>query len=162
MTSKAYSRPTIATEEVLSCYQCKQETSVTTADHNATATTNSKAQPYYLDNLVHSSGWKFSSHHDKILNESGLASLTKDIKRALVEKLPSLKKNEADTWINDDNLNINDSKLHLPPMLFGKDVFQMRIGTGTLSINARDALLCWAAQVRCDIKCCNQSLFYDF
>lgn len=144
--SKACRRPTFAAEEVLSSYRAKQET--LTSNESTTEPSSAQGQPYFLDSLVLPSGWVISSHHDKILNESSLTALTREIKSSLVYSFPSLDNAEKASWITEDSLNINNRKLHLPPMLFGKDIFQMRVGSGVLSVTATDALLCWAAQVR--------------
>ena len=99
--------------------------------------------PKYCDVLVHPSGWKFYSFHRHILQENEVKELSSRVKRLLLKQFPSVKKelhhlfrnhtqhhDQAvlsekefeDQWIDDDHLDINSFKLHLPPVLFGVDV----------------------------------------
>ena len=138
-------RPTIATEEVLDKYFSKRESILCESNEQSTVKVSDST---YIDSLVHAK-WKFTSHHNKILNENQLKTLTKAIKSALYKDHPSIQRQtvENEKLLDDDNLNINKSKLHLPPMLFGNDILQLRVGDAELSVNAGDALLCWVAQV---------------
>lgn len=92
--------------------------------------------------------WSFKSHHDKILDSSGLIKLAKEITLKLNDNC------EAEWDDEEDRIKVNGFQLHVPPMTFGNDVFsltysdsQMTIAnTTTISFNSRDSILTWAAQ----------------
>lgn len=141
---KGSHRATIAEEEVLTAHGCRKRIAPKYID---SAAADAK-ETQFLDSLTHANGWEFTSHHTKILNESELHGLSSNIKRILADRFPSLKQ-EGPEWISGDSMEINKCKLHLPPMLFGNDTFQIKIGNSILEMNAGDAMLSWAAQVQC-------------
>ena len=122
--SAAYVRPTFADDEVLTLHGCRQ-LSIPLPDQCA--------NKGFVDVLEHgSSGWRFISHHNKILSSLSLDRTAVDIKESIL-----LLKEEASL----------SHSLHLPPMLFGLDIMRIQLGTATLQLSAVDALVCWAFQV---------------
>jgi len=97
-----------------------------------------------VQKLIHPSGWIFSAHHTKILNEGEILKLSQELKHRLSLAYPSF--GVANTVVDDDHVQVGDCKLHLPPMLFGNDIFTLCHGDEVLSINAGDALMSWIAQ----------------
>lgn len=136
---KSGHRATFADEEVLSEYNCSKE-SIPLSESPNNNTNNT------VDILKNRNGWEFCSHHCTILNEMENICLTENIKKSLADRLPSLRSN-GPAWLVGDSLEINECKLHTPPMLFGRDFIEIRTGRSVLSLNACDAILCWAAQV---------------
>lgn len=134
---KAGHRATFAADEVLSEHSFSKE-SVPEKSSGSSATT--------VDVLRGRSGWEFSSRHGSILNEAENITLAEGIKKSLTVCLPSLQRYGLE-WFTGDSLEINKCKLHTPPMLFGRDFIEIKIGGSILSLNACDAILCWAAQV---------------
>jgi hypothetical protein len=139
---KAGHRPTIAQDEVLTEFSCSKKCSTL----SPTVGENSRKSCTYIDSLVHKAGWEFTASHTTILSEPELKDLTERLKESASRQFMSLGCLEAE-WRKGDALEINKCKLHIPPMLFGKDVFVIKVGRAALSINACDAVLCWAIQV---------------
>jgi hypothetical protein len=105
--SKAFKRPVFAGDDILSKYSFARASQETESDVSQHST--------FTDNLTHAN-WKFTSSHNKILNESGLAELTKTIKEKLAERFVSLQDSgDVSKWIEEDSLNVNGCKLHVPP-----------------------------------------------
>ena len=138
--SRVTKRPVFASADVLDKYSFTKSSESLGDD---------LTQLSFLDTLYQPSGWKFTSYHDKILNERGLSSLTETIKGRLAHRFPSLQEENSniEEWIAEDSLNVNACKLHVPPMLFGNDIFHIQFGDFVLSMDANDAILSWAAQV---------------
>ena len=145
--SRVTKRPVFASADVLEKYSFTK-TSEPLGDDLTQLT--------FLDTLSQPSGWKFTSYHDKILNEKGLSNLTENIKAKLARQFPSLQEENSniEEWIAEDSLNVNACKLHVPPMLFGNDIFHIQFGDFVLSMDASDAILCWAAQVCLHFRMC--------
>ena len=114
--SKVTKRPVYANDGVLDTYAFSRSSEQLSED---------LTHPAFLDSLTQPTGWKFTSFHDKILNEKGLADLTRTIKVKVNERFPSVGEDEPNVagWIEEDSLNVNACKLHVPPMLFGNDIF---------------------------------------
>jgi len=94
--------------------------------------------------------WKFKSKHHHMLDSSEMNKLAEDIAATIGGRTSS-----------EDHVVISGHTLRLPAMVFGKDVFEMAYhspSTSTtttvndspssviISLNALDALSCWAAQ----------------
>jgi hypothetical protein len=128
----------------------------------------------FCDVLEHPSGWKFHSFHRHILNEQENVLTVKRIKDLLAQEFPSFREqqkkittystetvsvrenslkeealDESHTKDDDDHLEVNGYKLHLPPMLFGADLMLLSLpkNKGHLSMSSTDALYAWVAQV---------------
>ena len=123
------------------------------------------------DVLEHPSGWKFHSFHRHILNEQENVLTVKRIKELLSKEFPSFRESlerqaqekaavteahdcdsntvESHKKDEDDHLEVNGYKLHLPPMLFGADLMLLSLPDkkGHLSMSPMDALYAWVAQV---------------
>jgi len=95
-----------------------------------------------------STGWSFESLHSKIPNELELQNLIKGLKSSLRSKYNSLAVSDEgdDQEQDDDNFQINEFRLHIPPMIFDKDIMRLKVGVNSISINAADALNLWASQ----------------
>ena len=96
--------------------------------------------------------WKFKSKHHHMLDSSEMIKLAEDIAVTI-----------GGTTSSEDHVVIAGHTLRLPAMVFGKDVFEMTYqipstsstptttvdnspSSMTISLNALDALSCWAAQ----------------
>ena len=94
--------------------------------------------------------WKFKSKHHHMLDSSEMNKLAEDIAATI-----------GGTTSSEDHVVISGHTLRLPAMVFGKDVFEMAYHSPSttttttindspssviISLNALDALSCWAAQ----------------
>lgn len=146
---KACHRPNIAADDIIEKYGCVR------CVHNLPASQKKPEQivnvsagdDRCIDTLSHPSGWSFTSHHSTILNETEHVQLGEAIKLNFVTRYPSLQ-SQGEEWIKGDSMEVNNSKLHIPPMIFGKDILQVRVGSSAIALKASDAILCWAAQVQ--------------
>lgn len=146
---RACHRPTIAADDIIekhSCVRRAQNPPVLQRRPEQLGIV-SGGDDRFIDTLHHPSGWSFSSHHSTILNEAEHVKLSEAIKLNFVTRYPSLQSQGQD-WIKGDSMEVNNSKLHIPPMIFGKDILQVRVGSSAIAVNASDAILCWAAQVQ--------------
>ena len=102
-----------------------------------------------IETLHHESGWSFESFHSTIPNEAGMQALIKELKSSLRSQFPSLaSQNDKEGCSGDrDDFQINSFRLHIPPMVFEKDVMCLRIKNNSISFKAADALSLWASQV---------------
>jgi len=104
------------------------------------------------DVLIHPSGWKFYARHGPILGGKQIEQATTDIKLYLLQNFDSIKtelnETSEEAWLNNDHLDVNECKLHLPPMLFGLDVLNMQYRDQcSIDINPIHAILSWVVQV---------------
>jgi hypothetical protein len=139
---RAGHRPTIAQDEVLAEFSCSKNCITISPSTEE----NSRKGCVCTDSLLHRAGWEFTASHTTILNEPELNYLCERLKESAAQRFQSLSSHGTE-WKKGDSLEINNCKLHIPPMLFGKDVFIMKVGRAAISINACDAVLCWAIQV---------------
>ncbi len=130
---------------------------------------DSRSHPQFpsCDVLVHPFGWKFYSYHRHILNEQENLITLRRIKDLLTQEYSSCKEQDdakeekieitedsnldsVNPIKDEDYLEVNGFKLHLPPMLFGADLMMLSLPTskGCLSISPMDALYGWVSQVR--------------
>jgi hypothetical protein len=91
------------------------------------------------DVLIYS-GWRFRTRHCKILDSSELNDAAKQIAHTIAEETPS-----------DDHIRVAGHDLHVPAMIFGKDLFNIETNEDSkqvigIDFNASDALSCWADQ----------------
>jgi hypothetical protein len=96
----------------------------------------------HIEILSHPSGWKFQSFHRHILNGRERKDLAALFRKHLRQLFPSL----ATTLVeeDDDDLHWDNFKLHIPPMLFGRDIMRFDYKSwGSVSVSAQDALFCW-------------------
>lgn len=136
-------RSVVADTAVLEAHGCSVE-------HVPIATSQVAIEAHNTDHFVevlnHPSGWKFQSFHRHILNEKERKSVAGCYRSTLKSMFPSLVNLQNND--DDDDLQIDDYKLHLPPMFFGRDIMSFVCPhTGQLSINAGDAIFCWLSQV---------------
>lgn len=117
-----------AEQEVLSTFGCSRRSSIETE------------RP--AQQLVHPSGWVFSSDHQVILNKKQLEKLAEKIAKNLSSQTLA----NIDHQKGDDTIKINGYDLHIPPMIFANDLFRLSFGTLSLKVDAGDALQCWVAQ----------------
>ena len=155
--SAAYIRPTFADDEVLAGHGCRQLSIPLLPDHHH----HDDCCKGFIDVLEHSSsGWRFISHHNKILSSQSLDKTAADIKKRLLLPLllPIAAAADGSACVVAPPLEEEDSpslhSLHLPPMLFGLDIMRIQLGTATLQLSAVDALVCWACQV-CVVEACH-------
>jgi hypothetical protein len=139
---RAGHRPTIAQDEVLTELSCSKRCITLSSPSEE----NSRKGSVCADSLLHRAGWEFTALHTTILNESELRDLCERLKESAAQQFLSLSSHGTE-WQMGDGLEINNCKLHIPPMLFGKDIFVMKVGHASISISACDAVLCWAIQV---------------
>jgi hypothetical protein len=154
MTTKSSHRPVYAEDEVLAAHGAvKQSLSIVNSTDTCSGSPSASAPAAHaetLDMLRHNSGWLFSACHSKIVNENEGKRLSNAITTRLCDGFSSIrsaKEAAGEDWLLDDSIPVNGCRLHLPPMLFGNDIFRMQFGSAAISFNAADALLCWAAQV---------------
>lgn len=140
---KACHRPNIANDEIIAKHNCIKRC---VCVPSAQGTVGNLKEDRYVDSIAHPSGWSFKSHHSTILKEAEHLKLNESVKLSLAEKLPSLQ-SKGEEWLCCDTLEINNCKLHVPPMLFGKDFMEVRFGASAIVLRASDAIICWAAQV---------------
>ena len=137
-----------ASDDILSHFQCKKNAS--TASDEDTASRDS-SESLFLN------GWTFRSLHRMMLDSKGLCHIAAEISNAV-----------GGTLSSEDHINVSNRILRLPCMIFGNDVLSAEFnpentavstaGNGEskglikggesliISIDAGDALSCWAAQ----------------
>ena len=93
--------------------------------------------------FIHSSGWKFQSLKTNIINKKETDELISRLNATLQSKFVSLGGGDRD----EDNIRINNYKLHIPPMIFDNDIHSINYRTLNINITAGDAIQCWASQV---------------
>lgn len=100
-----------------------------------------------LEVLVHPSGWNFHAFHRHILAENERIAACKSMRRGLKSVFPDLRFDQS-LDSNDDDIWIDEYKLHVPPMLFGVGLmFLSFLNHGAVHISAEDALFCWLFKV---------------
>lgn len=137
-----------ASDDILSHFQCKKNSS--TASDEDTASRDSSES-------LSLNGWTFRSLHGMMLDSKGLCHIAAEISRTV-----------GGTLSSEDHINVSDRILRLPCMIFGNDILSAEFhaendivstaGNGEskglikggesliISIDAVDALSCWAAQ----------------
>jgi TIP41-like family len=137
-----------ASDDILSHFQCKKNSS--TASNEDTASRDSSES-------LSLNGWTFRSLHGMMLDSKGLCHIAAEISRTV-----------GGTLSSEDHINVSDRILRLPCMIFGNDALSAEFnaenavvstaGNGeskglikggeslVISIDAVDALSCWAAQ----------------
>lgn len=138
-------RSILAEERVLETFHCSTEkipVAVTTARSNEAHNTD-----HHIEVLVHPSGWKFHSFHRHILNEKERKELAANFRQQLRQMFPSFSTSHPITEEDDDDLHWDNYKLHIPPMLFGRDIMRLDFKNwGSVNVSAQDALFCWLCQ----------------
>jgi TIP41-like family len=137
-----------ASDDILSHFQCKKN-SYTASDEDTASRDSSES--------LSLNGWTFRSLHGMMLDSKGLCHIAAEISRTV-----------GGTLSSEDHINVSDRILRLPCMIFGSDVLSAEFhsenavvstaGNGEskglikggesliISIDAVDALSCWAAQ----------------
>ena len=94
-------------------------------------------------------GWKFASFHSSIYSTSSLGHLSTSID----SQLNGSTSPSSNSSHQEDHIDINGFKLHLPPMIFGHDIMTIsKIDNDDtnmlleINLKADDAILCWARQ----------------
>jgi hypothetical protein len=96
--------------------------------------------------------WSFSTSHDIILDSRELDELTRRLNNYFTSDVDGAKSGEA------DHLMVNNCKLHLPAMIFGKDTMRISCHIPTqespcsISFNAEDALKGWLVRHTTEYK----------
>lgn len=102
----------------------------------------------HIEVLSHPSGWKFHSFHRHILNERERKDLAAGFRQQLRKLFPSFASSEHTIPDeDDDDIHWDNFKLHIPPMLFARDIMRFDFKSrGSVNISAQDALFCWLCQ----------------
>jgi hypothetical protein len=145
---RACHRPTIAADDILVQYGCTKSSQRVPYVRKFESLPNSTAsEDNYVDTVVHRSGWSFTAYHSTILNEHDHVRLAEQLKLNFSCSYGSLR-SQGNEWFKSDSLEVNNCKLHIPPMLFGNDMMQVKVGASAIALKASDAIMCWAAQVQ--------------
>jgi hypothetical protein len=86
-------------------------------------------------------GWEFTSFHTRIIGSDKLAAMARRVSELCGTPLSELAADE-------DGIYVNGTHLHIPPMLFGDDVLNLRhvASNKSFQFDAEDAITCWAVQ----------------
>lgn len=140
-------RSILAEQPVLDLHHCTTERipvqQVVSAKPNEAHNTDS-----HIEVLSHPSGWKFHSFHRHILNERERKDLAAGFRQQLRKLFPSFATSEHSIPDeDDDDIHWDNFKLHIPPMLFARDIMRFDFKSrGSVNISAQDALFCWLCQ----------------
>lgn len=147
LRQKKMRRSILAEQPVLDMHHCTTERipvpQVTSAKPNEAHNTDS-----HIEVLSHPSGWKFHSFHRHILNERERKDLAAGFRHQLRKLFPSFATSEHTIPDeDDDDIHWDNFKLHIPPMLFARDIMRFDFKSrGSVNISAQDALFCWLCQ----------------